>query len=477
MTRLSPRIRLTGISTLACLGIFLAASGNTQSYAQSDRTGAEASAPTESIPPESSAPTSSDTSSSAGGSSSSSSSSSSGGASISTSSDSSGGDSSTSVESGRSSRAKAPRDSFSSKSSTGLTASFSFTNTNKENLVLRLESSDEGDVQAVEGGEFITDMRLVNPGEKPFDAVRLILDYNPAYLEPLSINDSALRAFLTSDPTSSVNKTSGQITYEASLSAPISVLKVPMVFIKWRALKPVLHTKIGFGDNKAGDFTELFYNGKKILGETYEDGDGTVSVSVKIIPADPDEALTMQEDPQLYLGTDEQIGNVTLQVIPPDATPRVGEQFTLDIVLDNSAHSQLDGVAVLLQYDPEVLEILDSDLDNWITLGSNILDGSFHDNFPFDYHMANSVMASRGIIDYRVGTSQPWDFLGTEGTMARIVARAKKPTAATTIQFLFANRPGQLGTEVVYLGQDALGDPTVRGDGVRGVKFPVLPAK
>ncbi len=331
------------------------------------------------------------------------------------------------------------------------------------------------DIDAIEGGEFVTDVQMMNPNGYEVDRFRLVMDYNPAFVEPLSINDSAILDDLAASPIARVDRALGQIYYEAELAKPVVELDVPLIFMTWQAKKPVLNTAIRFGRTRDGLYTELYEGAEKVLGAPYEEGDGTVSLGLRVIPSDPAEALLMQEEPQLYLGSDERVGGLLLAIRSPEETPVVGEPFTMDIVMDNLAYSQIDGLSMMIQFDPEVLTILDSDMDNWVTLGTNILDGPFRDTFPWDYHMANSVYPARGLIEYRVGTSYPDDFIGTSGVVAQIHAVANRPTAGTSVRFVFARQAGQRTTEVSYLGQDVLGDTGVRNDGVKGAYFPVLP--
>jgi len=272
-----------------------------------------------------------------------------------------------------------------------------------------------------------------------------------------------------------VDRNLGRIIYEAVLKSPVRDLEGPLVFSNWRALKPVIYTPIEFTRTREEDFSEVFSGTDPMLGEPSDDRDGTVSIGIMVIPANPEEAALMREEPSLYMGSTDRVGGVQLRIDPPAEPPRVDEAFDLDIVLDNGIYSQLDGVSLLIRFDPEFIEILDADHDNWITHGYNIEDGPFHADFPFDYHMANQVYPTRGLIEYRVGASKPDQFLGANGVMARIKARALKPTAGTGVYFLFAKRPGTRTTEVVYLGQDVLGDTRIKNDGIQGAFFPIRP--
>lgn len=345
-------------------------------------------------------------------------------------------------------------------------------------MILRLtpeKEPDRGDLAIVEGTSFTTDVMLGNPARRQWDQLRIVLDYNPSFLDPVSVNDSELSNRLAGSPRATVDRRLGQIVYEARLAQPLDVFERPLLFVKWNAIKPVLFTPIAFGRTRAGEHFELFRDGAPLLGDPDVPGDGSVPINVSIIPSDPAEALMMQEDPQLYLGSTDRVGGVQLVIRNPETPPRVGETFQLPLVLDNRAYSRLDGLSLIIEYDPATIEILDDDWDNWITLGTNIHDGTYREDFPWDYHMANAVYSARGLIEYRVGTSTTDEFVGVHGVFADITARAKTPTAGTAVRFLFSRQAGQRTTQVVYLGQNVLGETNVRNDGVRGAFFPILP--
>lgn len=352
--------------------------------------------------------------------------------------------------------------------------------TSRDTVMLRLTPENEllsQDIGTTEGELFTTDLVIVNERSRPFDRMRVILDYNEVYVSPRSINDSAIAPLLAGPPKAVVDRNLGQIIYEARFREPVGEFSEPLLFINWRAVKPVLFTPIDFGRSRDGFFTALHLGDRPILGSEQDDRDGTVSIGIQILPSDPREAAQMQEEPLLYLGSEDRVGGVEVRIVPPPEPPVVGELVVLDIVLDNRRYSRLDGVSLRIQYDPEVLQVLDSDFDNWITLGPNILDGPYHEEFPFDYHIANEVNPRRGEILYRVATSNPERFLGVNGVFASIVARAKAPTRETSVSFLFSRQPRDRTTEVVYLGQDVLGDTDVVNDGTRGASFPILPAE
>ncbi|MEA3305475.1 MAG: cohesin domain-containing protein [Candidatus Omnitrophota bacterium] len=84
----------------------------------------------------------------------------------------------------------------------------------------------------------------------------------------------------------------------------------------------------------------------------------------------------------LILGLFTRAEAVTISLIPSDLTVNSGEQFDVNVVLNNPSNEGLVGIGIWIKYNPDLLDVLDSHAGNWITEGVNILDGNYHD--PFD---------------------------------------------------------------------------------------------
>lgn len=335
--------------------------------------------------------------------------------------------------------------------------------------------SDRQDYLVIVGQEFDTEITLENRGMVPFDEFRVFLSFDPEYLEPMSVNDSTVAPRLAQGPTAEVDPLYGILLYEAQLEEPMVLNDVPLLTIRWRAKKVNLETPIEFS-SREDRYTTVVGNGMDLLGNPRVPDDGTLNMRVSIMPEDPRAAEAMMSDPLLYAGEGEKIGGVKMYIRPPEKPVVVGEPFSLDLVLDNRAFSNLDGIGVLLEYDPDILEVVDADHNNYITLERNIHDGPFHDQFPWTFHIDNVVYQHRGLISYRVGTGDGNMTRGKVGTFARIYAVAKRPTQGTPIVFKFVRQERVRGTEATYNGKDALGDPKVFNDGAEGVLLTVLPA-
>lgn len=344
-------------------------------------------------------------------------------------------------------------------------------------LSLSVEGQEgRASAQVIVGTEFTTHINFDNQSETPFDAVRILLSYSTESLEPIAINDSPIAANLLGDPVAEVDTQFGMILYEAKLAEPIVIRDAPVLSVRWRALRVVPSTPIEFS-TRQDIFTTIAYENTDLLGNRRIQGDGTLSMSVQILPEDPREAEAMLTEPSLFLRTDEKLGGVQLYLRRQPEPVYAGKPFYVDIILDNRAFSMVDGLSVLLQFDPEVLTILDVDRDNWITRETNIHDGPFRDMWPWNMHIDNTVQQKRGIISYRKATTDGEMTRGKYGPIARIWAVAERPTRGTPILFKFSERPRSPGTRVTYVGENALGDLTVPNDGATGLVMAVAPAR
>lgn len=346
-----------------------------------------------------------------------------------------------------------------------------------EARMLRLHPAgkpDRQDEKITISTDFVTEVTLNNQSLTPFDYVRIQISFDSDFLEPISINDSLLAPAIVGDPVAEVDPLLGTVFYEARLDPPLAVTDRALLSIRWKPLKTVIGTEIEF--NTFGDrFTAVTHEGNDILGNRRDPTDGTLSMRLSILPDDIREAEAMLSDPTVFMGGDGKIGGVKMFLQPQEEPIIAGEPFYVDIVLDNRAFSKLDGISVLLTYDPSVLTVHDADLNNFITRERNILDGPFQEVFPWTFHIDNVVYQARGLIHYRVGTGDPDMTRGKVAPFARIYATASRPTAGTPLTFRFSRQPRERGTSATYNGLDALGDPKVFADGTRGIVLQVAP--
>ncbi len=318
------------------------------------------------------------------------------------------------------------------------------------------------------GQEFLTDVSFRNESMLPFDMVRIFLSYNPEIFRPVAINDRPLADNLKGEPTAEVDDVFGMILYEAELEEPLASHDAPILTIRWEAQQLTVGSRIVFS-SRDEFFTALVGEGRDLVGHPRVPGDGTLGMTVTVLPEDEREAQAMLSDPRLYTGTDEKIGGVLLRLVPQEEPIVAGEPFHIDVVLDNRAFSMVDGLSFLISYDPEIIEIIDADQDNWITRGTNILDGKFRGDYPWAFHIDNTVDRRRGTIHYKKGTHDPEMTRGRVGTVARIYAVAHRPTRGTAFRFEFSKRPRAQTTQAVYNGINVLGDLQIPDDGATGI--------
>lgn len=343
--------------------------------------------------------------------------------------------------------------------------------------MLRIHPEGKGDRQDLNvaiNSEFSTEISFDNQALLPFTGVRVFLSYENDFLEPISINDNPISSYIKGNPTAEVDPMFGLLLYEAQLKEPLALNNTPILSVKWKAKETTRETRIEFG-SRDDTFTALLNEDQDILGNPKDPSDGTLNMTVKVLPEDPREAEAFLNDPMLFANEGAKVGGIKFSMIPPSESIVVGEPFHVDLMIDNKAFSNIDNLEILLTFDPSILQLLDADKDNYITLRSNILDGPFHDEFPWNFHVDNSIYQTRGIVSYRVGSDNPDFIRGKTGVFARIYAVAKRPTAGTPLVFRFSKKARVSGTKATFNGQDALGDSTVFGDGTKGLLLTVLP--
>lgn len=341
---------------------------------------------------------------------------------------------------------------------------------------------DPADSTVAEGKEFTTSFELNNPASRGFDEIRVVIEYDRDFVKPLGVRDLGIRPMLAQKSRVQVFPKDGRIVYEAELKGEYAPINTSLFQLRWQALRKTERADfhvVGKGPNASG----LFKGERDILGDEEIAGDGFIDGSVQIVspefleqalknkartrPGDAIEEVAFSPD---HEATE---GGVVLALALPRRDITVGDVFPVDIVLDNSADSLLDNVMIVLRYDQDVLEAVDSDRDNWITRGINILDGPYHKAFPFDYHIANQVYPARGELIYRVGVSDPEKLRGRSGTLATVFFRAKEPTGRTEIEFRLPEMDGDTGTRIASGMTSVLGPKDDPARGAVGISFKI----
>jgi hypothetical protein len=324
-----------------------------------------------------------------------------------------------------------------------------------------------------EGDEFWTEVRLESLDTPSFDFIRIVLDYPEDVIEPIAIHDGSIAANLATDPRTRVNARAGLLMYEGSLAEPMPVPKGAVLRVQWKARRADDFAEIRF-DTWGRQQTALRLGTADLLGNAFIEDDGVLSMELQVQPGDASGRAAAQDAAAFDFGSFERLGGTRLIIAPPRVQPVVGEIFSVDLVLDNRANSAIDGLEARLEFDPSVLRVVDTDYNNPVTIGTNILDGPFRRAFPFDFSIENAVHQQLGRIDYKVGISNENELRGRYGTFARVYFMPLRPSVETFVRFTFSKSKGYPSTMVSYLGGDVLGDPRLANDGTVSTSFGVL---
>ena len=131
---------------------------------------------------------------------------------------------------------------------------------------------------------------------------------------------------------------------------------------------------------------------------------------------------------------------VSIYINPQETTITPGETFDVDITLANPDEDSIYGMGVWLKYNADLLSVVDYDTGNWITEGTNILDGLYHDpfNFPGESYAPNINDANTaGEIWWCVAESDgQWgERQKPAGVFATVKFQAKGPLGTANLWF------------------------------------------
>lgn len=300
------------------------------------------------------------------------------------------------------------------------------------------------------GDRFVSDVVLQNEGATSFDRVRVALKYDKRFVRPLRLFDNEIRPYLAGDPEFRRIDRDSVLVYDARLDQPRVTRELPILRIVWEAVRPIEHTALNFvfsgTDEDDVPDTAVFQSGRNILGDPNDPFDGVLGSSILVLR--PQGNLT--ERPEVLQGKKEELRSIYLGSIGvdspagimlagPDSPIGVGDEFTVDVMLNNPNGATIDSVSVFLKFDPKVLQVIDQDGGNWVRRGINVHDGPFRLQYPFDYHKRNEADNVRGLIHYSKGTGSALAL--PTGTFARVHFQAIAPTDATRVE-LISGRQG-----------------------------------
>lgn len=153
--------------------------------------------------------------------------------------------------------------------------------------------------------------------------------------------------------------------------------------------------------------------------------------------------INKQNNGSVVTYADVPVGSARLALTKEANTVKVGEEFTVDVLLSTGTDAT-SGVDTVLRYDPNIIEVVDADT---AASGIQIKAGSLFDFVPF-----NSTTLATGVISFSASqqpTSKPVTV--SEGKLATVTFKAK---AAGKSDVSFEFTPGLLSDSNVVKPSD-----------------------
>lgn len=302
-------------------------------------------------------------------------------------------------------------------------------------------------IVATEGELFRTACKIINLDKIAPDRVELLIHYPKDHVAPISIHQDAIRGNLAGEPEWGIDQDRGEIRFAARFVQPLDGLDTPIIEISWRALRAAENVSI---ELYSGDRPSQAWKGEKMLaGNEFGPAGAIAGTSIRVVKPNPavPTGFRLVEGPSLEGFAPALASLGALDDHPPvlwlDYERREsyapGQWIVADVILSNANFTPFDELRFALKFDPNVLEIADTDERNWIRSGTNILDGLFRETWNWDTHTRNSADEATGMIVYQMGRS---DFRRMpEGIVARIFVRVKR--SATEPLFDWVLNPGE----------------------------------
>ncbi len=319
-------------------------------------------------------------------------------------------------------------------------------------------------VKTTKDHRFSSSLVFFNDKGLPIDRIDLWLHFQPEVLDPVWINLKDIKEQLAGEPRHEVQRESGYIHIHGIFKSPNTQVLQPIATINWAARQGPT-TAIVSIEPPPGEESGLFAGATNALELSDIGNDGLVPLEVRIFESEEeteenDEALRIVqpgEDPTIPDPAKNR--GVHLALVPREKNVTRGGVSTMDVVVMNPLLVEFDELRFQLRYDPETVEILDADEDNYIVDGLNIYDGGFHEKMPFDAHLANTVNPRRGTVDYWVANSNATRAYPS-GPVARVVYRVKKAAPESrnaAFWFQSEDATGVTLTSVSARGRNVLG--------------------
>lgn len=307
------------------------------------------------------------------------------------------------------------------------------------------------------GDRFATRIVLYSESIGFFDRVDIRLSYPPS-VRPLQVFDYPIEDQLDPNVSPTLDRKKGMLSYTGFMARPVETTGPrEILHVLWEAVRAddAVQLQLGGLGLPRDAVSAVWFEEDNLLDSNRTLGVACVNAGLRVI-SEAGEAFRQAFIPSkiraqldLYEGE-----RVTLDLIGPRSRPLPGQEFEMVVYLQNPHEVAFDAVHLFMRFDPQSVEVIDSNAGNWIRRGVNISDADSHLLFPFNVHKRNEVSNRLGTIRYHMGFSTPRAVPG--GELVRIHCRAKTTTAPDSFR-LYDGIPGRnLQTQVLVKGQDVL---------------------
>lgn len=281
------------------------------------------------------------------------------------------------------------------------------------------------------GDRFVTEVVLFSDKSRTFDKINLQIVYSPLQLRPVQIFDYPIKAALSASSPATSSLGQGMVTYSASFARPQEVQgEKKLLHVVWEALAVASESRMTLTATGPSAASASF-GGKNLLVSNRLLGSAVIGALSQIDPAEEplrgELGIDAKPRPKEARAELRGQGGVKVYLLGPPHTPKPGEQFNIDVIVDNRRHDAFDDLNLAISFDPSRADVLDWDADGWIRRGVNIFDAQAHRAFPFDTFLANSASNETGRIAYHMAASSLRP-MGS-GSVARIRCVALKDGA------------------------------------------------
>ena len=312
------------------------------------------------------------------------------------------------------------------------------------------------------GKRFYTEVEINAETEHAFDSVRVCISYPRLAVRPVKVFDYPIQDLLDPASPPQADIVPGRLTYSAKLAQETKVLgEKPLLQIVWESLGETENAELSLSKPGMPEEAQsaLLRAEKDLLDSKASIGKACINAQV-VVRADAKSTRTFttwkrglaDELPEL-----DPANAIQLSMRPSNPQPQPGEEFVIDVLLDNPKYLAFDEVHLAIGFDPSSVRVIDWDYNNWIRRGVNIFDGHAHETFPFNIHKHNEVDNSKGRIHYQMSNtvlaSRP------SGCLVRIHCKALTVGALSTFTLFPKNQSDLWFTDIRAKGETVLVRP------------------